>query len=78
MAGNDDPEADTEWNAVLREKGILGPKKEVEITEAEIEAMMDKAIEDKYGPRRMEDVEDLDELDELFQDDGKTDDRVLE
>ena len=33
-----DPNEDTEWNAILREKGIL-PKKEVEITEDDLIAV---------------------------------------
>ena len=40
-----DPNEDTEWNDVLRSKGIIPEKpKEKEISEDEIIAMMDKAI----------------------------------
>lgn len=39
----DDPNADTEWNDVLRAKGILPPKpKELEITEEELTAMLEE------------------------------------
>ncbi|KNC70784.1 hypothetical protein SARC_16683, partial [Sphaeroforma arctica JP610] len=38
----DDPNADTEWNDVLRKKGILPPKEksEYEITEEKLEEML--------------------------------------
>jgi hypothetical protein len=42
------PNEDTEWNDVLRAKGILPPKpKEHEITEDEIQGMIDQAIHEK-------------------------------
>ncbi|KAJ3103693.1 hypothetical protein HDU97_009946 [Phlyctochytrium planicorne] len=64
---------DTEWNDALRERGIIPPK-EAEITEEQIEAMMDKVIKAKYGEKDIEDRT-LDELDEL---EDEEDDRVLE
>ncbi|RKO88900.1 thioredoxin-like protein, partial [Blyttiomyces helicus] len=64
-----------EWNDVLRDKGILPAKpKEPEITEEDLEAMIDKAVRAKYGEKDIED-RDLDELDEL---EDEEDERVLE
>ena len=45
-----DPNEDTEWNDVLRAKGIIPDKpKENEINEDEIIAMMEKTIKQKSG-----------------------------
>lgn len=39
----DDPNADTEWNDILRAKGILPPKpKELELTEKEMIDMIEQ------------------------------------
>ncbi|KAJ3189047.1 hypothetical protein HK101_008982 [Irineochytrium annulatum] len=65
--------ADTEWNDILRERGILPPK-EKEFTEEDIENLVDKVIQAKYGEKPVED-RDLDELAEL---EDEEDDRVLE
>lgn len=44
------PDEDTEWNDILRAKGILPPKpKEAEITEQSIVDMMEKAIAQKQS-----------------------------
>ncbi|CAD7005092.1 viral IAP-associated factor homolog [Ceratitis capitata] len=64
-----DPNQDTEWNDVLRAKGILPPKqKEAEITEEQIQAMVDDAINKRTdlndGSKQIDDMT-LDELDEL-------------
>lgn len=40
------PNEDTEWNDILRSKGILPPK-EKEVTEDDIVNMLEKTIEDK-------------------------------
>ncbi|KAI9101142.1 thioredoxin-like protein [Phlyctochytrium arcticum] len=64
---------DTEWNDALRKQGII-PAKEVEVTEDDINDMIDKAIQSKYGSKPLEE-RDLDELDEL---EDEEDDRVLE
>lgn len=40
------PNEDTEWNDILRSKGILPPK-EPEITEEKIVQMIEQTIEDK-------------------------------
>merc|ERR1712223_364596 len=70
-----DPNEDTEWNDVLRSKGIIPEKpKEKEISEDEIIAMMDKAIEKKTLGKAMEDMN-LDELDEL---EDEEEERILE
>lgn len=43
-----DPNADTEWNDVLRQKGILPPKpKEAEVTEDDIVNMLEATIQNK-------------------------------
>jgi len=70
-----DQNEDTEWNDILRAKGIIPEKpKENEITEDEIMAIMDKAIKDKSGVKDMEDMT-LDELDELEDDEEE---RILD
>jgi len=70
-----DQNEDTEWNDILRAKGIIPEKpKENEITEDEIMAIMDKAIKDKSGVKDMEDMT-LDELDEL---EDEEEERILQ
>ena len=47
-----DPNEDTEWNDVLRAKGIIPEKpKEKEVTEDEIVNMLEKTIKEKSGGR---------------------------
>ena len=47
-----DPNEDTEWNDVLRAKGIIPEKpKEKEVTEDEIVSMLEKTIKEKSGGR---------------------------
>ncbi|XP_065162052.1 viral IAP-associated factor homolog [Atheta coriaria] len=60
------PDEDTEWNDILRSKGILPQKpKEKEITEDDIVNMLEQTIKDKQdNSKQMEDMN-LDELDEL-------------
>ena len=73
MAQN--PNEDTEWNDILRDRGIIPQKpKEVEVNEDDIIAMMDKAIEKKTLGKAMEDMN-LDELDEL---EDEEEERILE
>jgi len=43
------PNDDTEWNDVLRSKGILPPKKEVEITEDQIVDILEQSVAEKSG-----------------------------
>jgi len=63
-----DPNEDTQWNDVLRSKGIIPEKHtgkiEIEVNEEDIIAMMDKKIQEKTHGKAMEDMN-LDELDEL-------------
>ncbi|CAB4426379.1 unnamed protein product [Rhizophagus irregularis] len=67
----EDPNADTEWNDILRARGILPPKEGP--TEEEIFEEMDKNIREKQE-KHLEDKT-LDELDEL---EDEEDDRILE
>ncbi|XP_069684658.1 viral IAP-associated factor homolog [Periplaneta americana] len=59
------PNEDTEWNDILRSKGILPPK-EKEVTEEEIVNMVEATIEEKQSKsgQQLERLS-LDELDEL-------------
>ncbi|XP_017777579.1 PREDICTED: viral IAP-associated factor homolog [Nicrophorus vespilloides] len=59
------PNEDTEWNDVLRAKGII-PQKEKQITEDEIVNMLEQTIEQKQqqNGKQLSDMN-LDELDEL-------------
>ncbi|XP_065359351.1 viral IAP-associated factor homolog [Calliphora vicina] len=70
---------DTEWNDILRAKGILPPKKEAEITEDQIQAMIDETINKRTdlneGRSKQMDDMNLDELDEL---EDSEDEEVLE
>ena len=51
-----DPNADTEWNDILRAKGILPPKEktEAEITEEQIIAMAEEAAQKVIPERHVE------------------------
>uniref|UniRef100_A0A0A9VXL7 Viral IAP-associated factor n=1 Tax=Lygus hesperus TaxID=30085 RepID=A0A0A9VXL7_LYGHE len=68
------PNEDTEWNDILRSKGIL-PKKEKEISEDDIVKMVEATIEEKQSKagKAFDDLT-LDELDELEDDE---DDAVI-
>ncbi|XP_030756823.1 viral IAP-associated factor homolog [Sitophilus oryzae] len=58
------PNEDTEWNDILRAKGII-PQKEKEITEDQIVSILEDTIKSKTKEgKNLEDL-DLDELDEL-------------
>jgi len=69
------PNEDTEWNDILRKKGIIPEKEkpEAEVTEEEVIKMMDKKIKEMSGKKDLEDMN-LDELDEL---EDEEDERVL-
>jgi thiol-disulfide isomerase/thioredoxin len=67
------PNEDTEWNDVLRAKGIIPPK-EVEIKESDIVNMIEDTIENLHNGKKLDQL-DLDELDEL---EDSEDERVLE
>ncbi|KAI8928672.1 thioredoxin-like protein [Entophlyctis helioformis] len=64
---------DTEWNDVLRAKGIL-PQKEAEITEEQVLELLEQSINEHRNGKALEDRS-LDELDEL---EDLEDDRILE
>lgn len=69
-----DPNENTEWNEVLRRKGVI-PQKEAEITEEDVINLMETTIKEKTGQneKAKEDLT-LDELDEL---EDEEDERVL-
>ena len=46
-----DPNADTEWNDALRRVGVLPQKKEAEVTEDDIQKMIDATIKEKTGEK---------------------------
>ncbi|KAK7862609.1 hypothetical protein R5R35_005645 [Gryllus longicercus] len=60
-----DPNADTEWNDILRSKGIIPPK-EKEISEEDVINVLEQTIDEKTqcNAKKLE-VLSLDELDEL-------------
>ncbi|CAM0135023.1 Proteolipid protein 2 [Umbelopsis sp. WA50703] len=68
----DDPNADTEWNDILRARGIL-PQKD-EQTEEEINDLIDEVIADRIAKETSLDNKTMDELDEL---EDEEDDRIL-
>ncbi|XP_028404293.1 phosducin-like protein 3 [Dendronephthya gigantea] len=73
-----DPNEDTEWNDVLRAKGILPPKqKEVEISEDQIVNLVEDTISKRTGENVVKNYEDM-TLDELDEFEDEEDERVLE
>ncbi|KAL0080269.1 thioredoxin-like protein [Phycomyces blakesleeanus] len=68
----DDPNADTEWNDILRAKGILPPRDEQ--TKDEIEDMYAEALHARRREEEDLDNKTLDELDEL---EDLEDDRII-
>ncbi|XP_060553545.1 phosducin-like protein 3 [Ruditapes philippinarum] len=72
-----DPNADTEWNDVLRAKGILPPKEEKELTEDDIVAMVENTIENKAKGKDMSDMG-LDELNDIEDDIDEEEERIFE
>jgi len=73
-----DPNEDTEWNDVLRAKGIIPPK-EPEITEDQIADMIDQVVQ-KHVNGDQKDMEDmnLDELDDIEDDITEADEKAFE
>ena len=67
-----DSNADTEWNDVLRAKGILPPK-EAEVTEEQIADLVEQTIKQKTQDKAIEDMT-LDELEAL---EDEEDERIL-
>ncbi|XP_066581783.1 viral IAP-associated factor homolog [Prorops nasuta] len=70
------PNEDTEWNDILRQKGIIpAKKKEAEVTEDQIVNLVENAINEKTGKVvNCLESKTLDELDEL---EDEEDERVL-
>ena len=55
-----DPNEDTEWNDVLRAKGILPPKqKELELSEDQIVDMVEEAVTKRTGEKVVKNYEDM-------------------
>lgn len=67
-----DPTRDTEWNDILRKKGII-PEKEKEITEEQIIDIVERTVHEKLNKDHLA-TKELDELDEL---EDEEDERVL-
>jgi len=65
-----DPNEDTEWNDILRRKGIL-PQKEPEVTEEALAEMIERTIEEKQSTEARLGHLNLDELDELEDDEDE-------
>jgi len=73
-----DPNEDTEWNDVLRAKGIIPPKeKKEEITEDDIVNMLEQTIEKKTNDKDYGDM-DKDELDDMEDEIDEDDERMFE
>ena len=71
----DDPNADTEWNDILRKKGILPPKpKDKEVSEDQIVQLLEDTVKEKMKDGKAMEEMSLDELDEL---EDEEDERVL-
>ncbi|XP_044754272.1 viral IAP-associated factor homolog [Coccinella septempunctata] len=70
-----DPNEDTEWNDVLRAKGIIPPKKDAEITEDQIVSLLEETITEKTKDGVDLDRLNLDDLDEL---EDSEDESILE
>ena len=68
------PNEDTEWNDILRSKGILPPKQqEKEISEDDIVKLVEDTVKAKSQDKPLEDMT-LDELEEL---EDEEDERIL-
>lgn len=68
-------EEDTQWNDILRQKGII-PKKEKEFTEDDIVNLVEQTVKQKQGKNEKDLCElDLEELDEL---EDEEDEKVLQ
>lgn len=72
-----DPNADTEWNDILRSKGIIPEKEDPGITEDDLVNMVEKTIEEKSRGKAFDDMG-LDELDEIEDDIDEDDERMFE
>jgi len=65
-----DPNEDTEWNDLLRKRGII-PEKEPEVTEEALAEMIEQSIAEKTGPEGRLGKLSLDELDEVEDDEDE-------
>jgi len=65
-----DPNEDTEWNDLLRKRGII-PEKEVDVTEEEIAEMIERTIEEKNSAEGRLGKLSMDELDEVEDDEDE-------
>lgn len=72
-----DPNADTEWNDILRAKGILPPKEEKELTEDDIVSIVENTIEQKSKDKGLGEMT-LDELNEHEDDIDEEEERIFE
>ncbi|KZR99162.1 Viral IAP-associated factor, partial [Daphnia magna] len=62
----ENPTEDTQWNDVLRQKGIIPPKpKEAEITEEQIENMVENVVKTYTSKEQKPEELELDDLDGL-------------
>lgn len=68
-----DPNEDTEWNDALQKHGIIGAKKEVELTENDIVQMVENTVSEKCNGRQLSDMT----LEELDTAEDEEDERVL-
>lgn len=73
-----DPNADTEWNDILRQKGILPPKQEAEVTEDDIVQLLEDTIQQKSKDGKTLEEMDLDELDEMEDEIDEEEQRIYE
>jgi len=71
-----DPNLDTQWNDVLRAKGII-PEKEKEVTEEDLVTMLESTIAEKSRGRELSDMN-IDELNENEDDIDEEDERMFE
>jgi len=70
-----DPNEDTEWNDILRAKGIIPEKpKEAQVTEDDIVNLLEQTVKEKSSGKALEDMS-LDELDEI---EDEEEERILE
>lgn len=70
----ENPDLDTQWNDILRQKGILPKKEEKEIKEEDLINLIENTVEEKLQEtKQLEDLS-LEELDEL---EDEEDERVL-
>jgi len=71
-----DPNLDTQWNDVLRKKGII-PEKEKEVTEEDLVKMLETTIADKSRGKDLGEMN-IDELNENEDDIDDDDERMFE